>query len=180
MNFIKTAIDGVIIIEPKVWGDSRGYFMETFRQDDFEKHVLKISFIQDNEAKSSYGVLRGLHFQKGEYAQAKLVRVVKGAVLDVAVDLRKESPTYGKHVAVELNDQTKQQLFIPRGFAHGYLVLQDDTIFCYKVDSIYMPTHEGGILYNDPDLKIDWRISESDLKLSEKDRVLPRFSELNI
>ena len=170
MNIIKTAIEGVVIIEPKVFGDERGYFFESFSQREFEEKVCKTTFVQDNESKSSYGVLRGLHFQKGEYAQAKLVRVVQGKVLDVAVDIRKDSPTFGQHVAVELSDENKRQFFVPRGFAHGFVVLSKEAIFQYKCDNFYAPEHEGGIAWNDPDLGIDWKIDIKDAVLSQKDR----------
>lgn len=169
MDYIKTAIDGVYIIEPRVFKDERGYFFESWKQADFEEHIGKVNFIQDNESKSSYGVLRGLHYQKGEYSQAKLVRVIKGRVLDVAVDLRKSSPTFGKHVAVELSEDNKRQFFIPRGFAHGFLVLSQEAIFTYKVDNVYAPQHEASIRFNDPDLDIEWPIDANDVLTSEKD-----------
>lgn len=169
MDYIKTAIDGVYIIEPRVFKDERGYFFESWKQADFEEHIGKVNFIQDNESKSSYGVLRGLHYQKGEYSQAKLVRVIKGRVLDVAVDLRKSSPTFGKHVAVELSEDNKRQFFIPRGFAHGFLVLSQEAIFTYKVDNIYAPQHEASIRFNDPDLGIEWPIDANEVLTSEKD-----------
>ena len=178
MDFIETDIPGVFVIEPKIFGDSRGYFCETFKQNEFEKFVGKTYFIQDNESMSSHGVLRGLHYQRGTFAQAKLVRVVKGAVLDVAVDIRKDSPHFGKYVAVELNENNKRQLFIPRGFAHGFLVLENETIFNYKVDNLYSPENEAGIIFDDPDIGIDWRISPSDIKLSDKDKVLGSLSQL--
>ncbi len=178
MNYIKTEIPGVWILEPKVFNDARGYFMETFRKEDFENHIGQVNFIQDNESKSSFGVLRGLHFQQGEFAQAKLVRVIKGKVLDVAVDIRKNSPAFGKYIAVELSEENKKQLFIPRGFAHGFLVLSDEVIFCYKVDNVYAPQSEGSILYNDPDIGIDWPIGPSQLIISEKDKNAPLFREL--
>lgn len=171
MNVIKTAIEGVIILEPKVFGDERGYFFESFSQREFEEKVCKTTFVQDNESKSSFGVLRGLHFQKGEYAQAKLVRVVQGKVLDVALDIRKDSPTFGQHVAVELSDENKRQFFIPRGFAHGFVVLSKEAIFQYKCDNFYAPQHEGGIAWNDPALRIDWKIDHKDALLSEKDKL---------
>lgn len=164
-----TPIEGVWILEPQVYGDSRGYFMEVYQQVDFERHIGKVSFIQDNESKSSYGVLRGLHYQGGEYSQAKLVRVMKGRVLDVAVDLRKSSPTFGQHFMVELNEDNKRQLFIPRDFAHGFLVLSDEAVFCYKVDNAYAPEHEHSIRYDDPTLAIKWPIDSADIKLSQKD-----------
>lgn len=169
MDYIKTAIDGVYIIEPRVFKDDRGYFFESWKQSDFEENIGKTNFIQDNESKSSYGVLRGLHYQKGEYSQAKLVRVIKGRVLDVAVDLRKSSPTFGKHVAVELSEDNKRQFFIPRGFAHGFLVLSQEAIFTYKVDNVYAPQHEASIRFNDPDLGIEWPIDANDVLTSEKD-----------
>lgn len=173
MNFIETNIKGVFIIEPKVFVDSRGYFMESFKQLDFENHIGKIDFIQDNESKSSYGVLRGLHYQLPPYAQSKLVRVIKGKVLDVAVDIRKSSSTFGKHVAVELSEENKRQLFIPQGFAHGFLVLSDEAIFTYKVDNIYAPQSECSILYNDPTININWGITNADFVLSPKDTIAP-------
>lgn len=169
MDYIKTAIDGVYIIEPRVFKDDRGYFFESWKQSDFEENIGKTNFIQDNESKSSYGVLRGLHYQKGEYSQAKLVRVIKGRVLDVAVDLRKSSPTFGKHVAVELSEDNKRQFFIPRGFAHGFLVLSQEAIFTYKVDNVYAPQHEASIRFNDPDLGIEWPIDANEVLTSEKD-----------
>lgn len=170
MNVIKTEIEGLVIIEPKVFGDERGYFFESFSQREFEEKVCQTVFVQDNESKSKYGVLRGLHFQKPPYAQAKLVRVIKGKVLDVAVDIREESPTFGKHVAVELSEENKRQLFIPRGFAHGFVVLSDEAVFQYKCDNYYAPDYEDGILWNDPKLGIDWKIPEEDVILSEKDK----------
>ncbi len=170
MNYIKTSIKGVLIVEPQVFGDGRGYFMETWRQADFDKHVgHHVDFVQDNESKSSYGVLRGLHYQKGDASQAKLVRVIKGRVLDVAVDLRKSSPTFGQHIMVELNDQNKRQFFIPRGFAHGFLVLSEEAIFCYKVDNRYAPEAECSIRFDDPALSIQWPIERAQMKLSHKD-----------
>lgn len=170
MNVIKTDIQGVVIVEPKVFGDHRGYFFESFSEKDFAEAVGEVKFVQDNESKSSYGVLRGLHFQKPPHAQAKLVRVVKGRVLDVAVDLRKGSPTFGKHVAVELTEENHRQLFIPRGFAHGFAVLSDEAVFQYKCDSYYAPQSEGSVLWNDPDIGIEWGIPSEDVMLSEKDR----------
>jgi len=169
MNYIETAIKGVYILEPRVFQDARGYFMETWNQADFDKHVGKVTFIQDNESKSSYGVLRGLHYQKGEFSQAKLVRVIKGKVLDVAVDIRKSSPTFGKYVLVELSEENKRQLFIPRGFAHGFLVLSEEAVFTYKVDNVYAPQAEAGIKWNDEDIAIEWPINPQNLVLSEKD-----------
>ena len=173
INIIKTDIEGVVIIEPKVFGDERGYFMETWSQRDFDQQVRPIQFVQDNESKSRYGVLRGLHFQKGEHFQSKLVRVIKGRVLDVAVDIRKGSPTFGKHVAVELTADNHRQFFIPRGFAHGFVVLSDEAIFQYKCDNLYAPESEGAIAWNDPALGIDWQIPASDVILSEKDKHHP-------
>lgn len=170
MNYIQTEIDGVWIIEPKVFNDSRGYFMEAFKKEEFEANVGKVNFLQDNESKSSFGVLRGLHYQKGANSQAKLVRVIKGEVLDVAVDMRKSSPTFGKHVSVVLNEENKRQFFIPRGFAHGFLVLSDEAIFTYKVDNKYAPESEASILYCDKALGIDWPIAEQQLVLSDKDK----------
>ena len=169
MNFIKTEIDGVVIVEPKVWGDARGYFFESFRESEMEEALGGVKFVQDNESRSSYGVVRGLHFQKEPYAQAKLVRVVLGAVLDVAVDIREGSPTFGRHVAVELTGENHRQLFIPRGFAHGFAVLSKEAVFQYKCDNYYHPEAEGAIAWDDPDLAIDWRIPASDVILSAKD-----------
>lgn len=169
MEYKKTAIEGVWILEPKVFNDPRGYFMETWRQEDFNEHVGKTEFVQDNESKSSYGVLRGLHYQKGEFSQAKLVRVITGKVLDVAVDLRRSSSTFGKYVAVELSGDNKRQFFIPRGFAHGFLVLSQEAVFTYKVDNIYAPQSEASIRWNDPDINIQWPINPSDVLTSEKD-----------
>ena len=170
MNYIKTSIEGVWIIEPKVFNDQRGYFFEAWKQADFDEHIGRhVEFIQDNESKSSYGVLRGLHYQKGEWSQAKLVRVIKGRVLDVAVDIRKSSPTFGQHVAVELSDEDKRQFFIPRGFAHGFLVLSDEAIFTYKVDNVYAPQAEAGIRWNDETIAVEWPIDPKDVVTSEKD-----------
>lgn len=169
MNYIETEIQGVYVLEPRVFQDARGYFMETWNQADFDKHIGKVTFIQDNESKSSCGVLRGLHYQKGEFSQAKLVRVIKGRVLDVAVDIRRSSPTFGKHVLAELSEENKRQLFIPRGFAHGFLVLSDEAVFTYKVDNVYAPQAEAGIKWNDEDIAIEWPIDPKDLILSEKD-----------
>lgn len=169
MQYIKTSISGVYILEPKVFADKRGYFFEAWKQSDFEENIGKVEFIQDNESRSSYGVLRGLHYQKGEWSQAKLVRVIKGRVLDVAVDLRKSSPTFGKYVAVELSEDNKRQLFIPRGFAHGFVVLSDDAIFTYKVDNVYAPHAEASIRWNDETIGIDWHIDINDVVTSEKD-----------
>ncbi|MCF6185294.1 MAG: dTDP-4-dehydrorhamnose 3,5-epimerase [Bacteroidales bacterium] len=177
MKFIKTEIPDLIIIEPVVYGDDRGYFFESFRKDEFEKYAGKINFVQENESKSGRGVLRGLHFQRPPYAQAKLVRVIRGEVLDVAVDIRKDSPTFGKYVSVILSGENKKQFFIPRGFAHGFVVLSDEAIFSYKVDNYYAPDYDDGILYNDADLNINWQIDENLIKLSEKDKNHILFSE---
>lgn len=170
MKIIETAIEDVVIIEPRLFKDERGYFFESFSQREFEEKISKISFVQDNESKSSYGVLRGLHFQKPPYAQSKLVRVIKGAVLDVAVDIRKGSPTFGKHVAVELTEENHLQLFIPRGFAHGFSVLSQEVIFQYKCDNFYAPQSEGALAWDDSDLNINWRIPTNQIILSEKDK----------
>ena len=178
MNVINTDIQGVVIIEPKVFGDHRGYFFESFSEKDFAEAVGEVKFVQDNESKSSYGVLRGLHFQKPPHAQAKLVRVVKGHVLDIAVDLRKGSPTFGKHVAVELTEENHRQLFIPRGFAHGFVVLSDEAVFQYKCDNYYAPQSEGSVLWNDPDIGIQWGIPSEDVMLSEKDANAPLLKDL--
>ena len=170
MEYIKTAIEGVWIIEPKVFKDARGYFFEAWKQQEFDDHIgHHVEFVQDNESKSSYGVLRGLHYQKGEYSQAKLVRVIKGKVLDVAVDLRKDSKTFGKYVMVELSEDNKRQFFIPRGFAHGFLVLSQEAIFTYKVDNVYAPQQEASIKWNDETIGIQWPIDAKDVLTSEKD-----------
>lgn len=169
MNVIKTNIDGVVIIEPRVFKDARGYFFESFSQREFEEKVRKINFVQDNESMSSYGVMRGLHFQAPPFTQSKLVRCVKGAVLDVAVDIRKGSPTYGQHVAVELTEDNHLQFFVPRGFAHGFAVLSETTVFQYKCDNFYAPQADGGISIKDDSLGIDWRIPVESALLSEKD-----------
>ena len=173
INVIETSIPGVVIIEPKVFGDARGYFFESWSQRDFDEKVRPVKFVQDNESKSRYGVLRGLHFQKGRHAQSKLVRVVKGCVLDVAVDLRRGSPTFGKHVKVELSAENKRQFFIPRGFAHGFVVLSEEAVFQYKCDNMYAPSEEGAIAWNDPALDIDWGVPSEDVVLSSKDSVHP-------
>ena len=170
MKIIETAIEDVVIIEPRLFKDERGYFFESFSQREFEEKIRKISFVQDNESKSSYGVLRGLHFQKPPYAQSKLVRVIKGAVLDVAVDIRKGSPTFGKHVAIELTEENHLQLFIPRGFAHGFSVLSQEVIFQYTCDNFYAPQSEGAFAWDDSDLNINWRIPTNQIILSEKDK----------
>jgi len=180
MNFMRTDIPDVVIIEPTLHGDERGYFIETFREDKLEAFLgYTINFCQDNESKSSRGVLRGLHYQLAPAAQTKLVRVIQGSVLDVAVDIRKGSPTFGQHVAVELTAENKKQMLIPRGFAHGFVVLEDDTVFAYKVDNYYSPENDRGIAFNDKDLNIDWQILHSELKLSAKDKTQPKLNETN-
>ena len=179
MEIIETAIEGVVIIEPRLFKDDRGYFFESFNQREFEEKVCKTTFVQDNESKSSYAVIRGLHFQKSLFAQSKLVRVVKGAVLDVAVDIRKGSPTFGQHVAVELTEENHRQFSIPRGFAHGFSVLSEEVVFQYKCDNFYAPKCEGAIAWDDPDLGIDWRIPMDKAVLSEKDRKHPQLKDLN-
>ena len=177
MDVIKTKIEGVVIIEPRIFTDDRGYFFESFSQREFEEKVCKTTFVQDNESKSSYGVLRGLHFQKPPHAQSKLVRVVKGAVLDVVVDIRKGSSTYGHHVAVELTEDNHRQLFVPRGCAHGFSVLSEEVIFQYKCDNLYNKESEGAILWNDKDLNIDWHIPADKVILSEKDMANPALKD---
>lgn len=177
INVIKTAIEGVVIIEPKVFGDERGYFFESWSQKDFDEQVRPIKFVQDNESKSRYGVLRGLHFQKGKYSQSKLVRVVKGKVLDVAVDIRKGSPTFGEYVAVELSEENHRQFFIPRGFAHGFAVLSEEAIFQYKCDNLYAPKEEGALAWDDPEIGIDWGIPADRVILSTKDKEHPHLNE---
>ena len=180
MEYIRTDIEGVFVIEPRVFNDARGYFFEAWKQEEFNEHVGEVNFIQDNESKSSFGVLRGLHYQKGELSQAKLVRVIKGKVLDVAVDIRKSSPTFGKHVMVELSEDNKRQLFIPRGFAHGFLVLSDEAVFTYKVDNPYAPQAEAGIRWNDPDLAIAWPIDPVQVLTSEKDLKQPLLKDAEV
>ena len=176
MKILETNLKGNFIIEPKMFKDERGYFFESFNKNKFKQITgIEINFIQDNEALSNKGTLRGLHFQKGEYAQAKLVRVVKGKVLDVVVDLRKDSDTYGEHFSIILSEENKKQLFVPRGFAHGYAVLEDNTIFQYKCDNFYSPENEAGIKYDDDDLNIDWKLKEEEIILSEKDTKLKPF-----
>ena len=177
MNVIETAIPGVVILEPRVFGDARGYFFESFSQREFDEKVRPVTFVQDNESKSVFGVLRGLHFQKGKDAQSKLVRVVSGAVLDVAVDIRKGSPTFGQHVAVELTGENHRQMFIPKGFAHGFAVLSPEAVFQYKCDAFYAPQSEGALAWDDPALGIDWRLPAGSIILSEKDRHHARLSE---
>ncbi|MBO5850246.1 MAG: dTDP-4-dehydrorhamnose 3,5-epimerase [Paludibacteraceae bacterium] len=175
MQIIKTEIEGIFIIKPQLFKDGRGYFFESFSQREFEEKVSKTTFVQDNESKSSYGVVRGLHFQRPPFAQSKLVRVIKGAVLDVAVDLRKNSPTYGKHITVELTEENHLQLFIPQGFAHGFSVLSNEAIFQYKCDNFYNKESEDSILWNDKNLNIDWKIPEKKIILSEKDKTSQTF-----
>ena len=177
MKFIRQAIPDVILIKPKCYEDNRGYFAETFRQDLLERATgYKVDFVQDNESKSEKGVLRGLHYQLPPFAQSKLVRVINGKVLDVALDIRKSSPTFGQHVFAELSSENMHQLFVPRGFAHGFVVLSDSATFSYKVDNLYSPIHERGISFNDKDLAIDWRLSSNNLKLSDKDKTLPTLA----
>jgi len=180
MNIIKTDIPEVKIIEPSIFKDQRGYFFESFNDKLFKEKVANTTFIQDNESKSTYGVLRGLHYQLPPFAQSKLVRVIEGNVLDVAVDIRKESPTFGKYVAVELSGENKKQFFIPRGFAHGFVVLSEKAIFAYKVDNKYAPECERSIAYNDPELKIDWKIRTEDVILSEKDKRCKNNNEVEL
>ena len=180
MEYKETKIKGVFIIEPKVFQDARGYFMEAWKQAEFDEHVGRTVFIQDNESKSSYGVLRGLHYQKGDASQAKLVRVIKGKVFDVAVDIRKSSPTFGQHVMVELSEENKRQFFIPRGFAHGFLVLSQEAIFTYKVDNPYAPQCDAGIRWNDPDLGIEWPIDPAEVLTSEKDLKQPLLKDAEV
>ncbi|MBR5483608.1 MAG: dTDP-4-dehydrorhamnose 3,5-epimerase [Alistipes sp.] len=179
MNIIKTTLEGVLIIEPTVFGDERGYFYESFNAKRFQEQTgIEVNFIQDNESKSKYGVVRGLHFQSGEYAQAKLVHVAKGRILDIAVDIREKSPTFGQYIAVELSDVNHRQLFIPRGFAHGFSVLSEDAVFQYKCDNYYNPQSERGILWSDPSIGIDWQLPASDIILSEKDKKHPLLKDL--
>lgn len=181
MEVIKTAIEGVLIIEPKVFGDHRGYFFESFNEREFAlKTGQELHFVQDNESKSCYGVVRGLHFQKGDKAQAKLVRVISGKVLDVAVDIRPDSPTFGKYVSAELTAENHRQFFIPKGFAHGFAVLSPEAVFQYKCDEFYCPDAEGAIAWDDPDLAIDWKLPAEDVILSDKDRKHPRLKEAEL
>jgi len=177
MEYISTAIEGVYLIKPRVFNDARGYFMEAFKQEEFDANVYPVKFVQDNESMSSYGVLRGLHYQKGEWSQAKLVRVIKGRVLDVAVDMRKSSPTFGKYVMAELSEENKLQFFIPRGFAHGFLVLSDEAVFTYKVDNVYAPQAEASVLFSDEQIGIEWPIDAKEMLLSPKDLVAVPFGE---
>lgn len=181
MEFLEQSIPEVVLIKPTLFGDERGYFMESFRQDKFEDAIgHKVDFIQDNESKSTKGVLRGLHFQQPPYAQSKLVRVIEGKVLDVAVDIRQGSPTYGQYVIAELSAENKHQLFVPRGFAHGFVVLSDSAIFAYKVDNYYSPECDRGLAFDDVTLNIDWQLSEEELKLSEKDQKQPGLVDLEL
>ena len=180
MEYRETAIKGVFVIEPRVFNDERGYFFEAWKQAEFEQHVGHVDFVQDNESKSSRGVLRGLHFQRGADSQAKLVRVIKGCVVDVAVDLRRSSPTFGQHVMVELSEENKRQFFIPRGFAHGFLVLSDEAIFTYKVDNPYAPQSEAGVRWDDPTLAIKWPTEGLQILTSEKDLKQPFFKDVQL
>ena len=178
MNFIKTDIDGVVIVEPRVFEDNRGYFFESYNEAEFIQNGITARFVQDNQSKSSYGVVRGLHCQLGKHAQAKLVRVLKGKVLDVAVDARKNSPTFGKHVAVELSEENKRQLFIPRGFLHGFSVLSEEAVFAYKCDNLYCKDAEFGIRYDDEDIGVDWKIPADKVITSEKDRLANKLKDM--
>lgn len=178
MKFTEQKLKGVFVIEPQVFGDSRGYFMESYKKELFEKYIGVVDFIQDNESRSSYGVVRGLHFQRGEWSQSKLVRVTQGRVYDVVVDLRRTSPTFGQYVGIELSDENKKQLFVPRGFAHGFAVLSETAQFCYKVDNVYAPQAEVTLLYNDPHVGVEWPIKPADMLLSEKDTRGLGFEEI--
>ncbi len=178
MNFIKTKIDGVVIVEPRVFEDARGYFFESYNEAEFVKNGITNKFVQDNQSKSSYGVIRGLHCQLGEHAQAKLVRVLQGKVLDVAVDVRKGSPTFGQHVAVELSEENKRQLFIPRGFLHGFSVLSETAVFAYKCDNLYCKDAEFGIRYDDPEIGVDWGVPTDKVVTSEKDRLANQLKDI--
>ena len=178
MKVIKTELDGVVILEPRLFQDERGYFFESFSQRDFDAMVRPIRFVQDNESRSSYGVLRGLHFQKPPFTQSKLVRVIEGTVMDVAVDIRKGSPTFGKHVSVELSGDNHRQLFLPRGFAHGFVVLSETALFQYKCDNFYAPESEGALAWDDPSLGIDWKVPSDKIQLSPRDRSHPKRGEL--
>lgn len=181
MKIKETGIKGLLVIEPNVFGDSRGYFMESFSEKKFREETgMDVTFVQDNESKSSYGVVRGLHFQRPPYSQAKLVRVVSGRALDVAVDLREGSETYGKHFSIELSGENHLQVFIPKGFAHGFAVLSEEVLFQYKCDEYYAPESEGAVIWNDPDLNIDWKIPHEDVRLSEKDKKHPRLEDLKL
>jgi len=178
MKVITTQIPEVLIFEPDVFGDHRGYFFESFRQDVFEKYVGKVQFVQDNQSKSGFGVLRGLHFQKMPHTQAKLVQCLQGEVLDIAVDIRIGSPTYGKHVAVQLSEANHRQLYIPRGFAHGFVVISETAVFSYKCDNYYNPDADGGLAWDDPEINIDWILSSDEIKLSEKDKKQPSLTQI--
>jgi dTDP-4-dehydrorhamnose 3,5-epimerase len=178
MNLIKTKLDGLVVLKPTVFKDNRGYFMESYNQKNINKLLGKVNFVQDNESESSRGVLRGLHFQKPPYTQAKLVRCLKGSVLDVVLDLRKDSKTYGIFETISLTEENKKQLFIPKGFAHGFIVLSKSAIFSYKVDNYYNPDSESGVLWSDMDLNIDWKINKNEIIVSEKDKNLPTFNEI--
>jgi len=179
MELIETPLKDCVILQPQVFKDNRGYFFESYNAEKVNKLLgRKVDFVQDNQSKSSYGVLRGLHFQRGEYAQAKLVRVLEGKVLDVAVDLRPDSPSFGKSFAVELSDENFMQFYVPRGFAHGFVVLSETAVFAYKCDNLYNKASEGGLLFNDPTLGIDWKVADADFVLSDKDKINPKFSEL--
>ena len=178
MNLIKTKLDGLVVLKPTIFKDNRGYFMESYNQKNVNKLLGNVNFIQDNESESSRGVLRGLHFQKPPYTQAKLVRCLKGGVLDVALDLRKDSKTYGIFETISLTEENKKQLFIPKGFAHGFIVLSKSAILSYKVDNYYNPESESGIIWNDPHLNIDWKINKNEIIVSEKDKNLPTFNEI--
>ena len=177
MKLVSTHISDLFVLEPKVFGDERGYFLESYQKQWFDENVGETTFIQDNESKSSRGVLRGLHFQRPPYSQAKLVRVIEGEVLDIAIDLRKDSKTYGQHYSLKLSAENKKQLFVPKGFAHGFVVLSESAIFSYKVDNVYSPSHDDGIIWNDPVLNIDWNLDEESISLSEKDQKLQSFTE---
>ena len=178
MKIFETSLPGVVLLEPEVFGDARGYFMESYSQERFDREVRPVRFVQDNESRSAYGVVRGLHFQRAPYAQSKLVRVISGRVLDVVVDIRRGSPTFGQHVAVELSGDDRRQLFIPRGFAHGFAVLSPEVLSQYKCDNPYAPQYEGAIAWDDPDLGIDWQLPADVVRLSDRDRVHPRLCEV--
>jgi dTDP-4-dehydrorhamnose 3,5-epimerase len=180
MKVTKTTIEDVLIFEPTIIGDERGYFCETFRDDVFKQHIGKVLFVQDNESKSMYGVLRGLHYQKPPFTQSKLVRVLNGKVIDVAIDIRIGSPTFGKHVAVILSNENKRVLWVPKGFAHGYCVLSQEAVFSYKVDEYYSPKHDAGLAWDDEQLNIDWCIDKSDIVLSDKDKNQPSLKSIKV
>ena len=180
MKVIRTAIPDVLIVEPQLFGDRRGYFFESYNRDKYRENGIDCEFVQDNESFSRRGVLRGLHYQAAPFTQAKLVRVIRGSVLDIAVDIRRNSPYFGRYVAIELTGENYRQLFVPRGFAHGFVVLSDEALFSYKCDNFYSPPHERGIAFDDPDLGIDWRVDTSDALLSPKDKLNPRFSDAEL